>query len=172
MNKPAESQPCWNFAVEIYAKPDVSQACLQLQDRLGVDVSFLLTLLFYARHRGVDFSAEAIASLDRDISVWRDEVIVPLRRLRRRVKGSDLLNSSTEQFYQRIKADELAAEQLEIAALAQRLEQMPAKQPVPEPRRDLIERVAKHFAASSGQTDHMLDDEIKHAISVLYNAAR
>src|ERR1700753_549828 len=124
MNEPAENRSCWDFVVELYAKPGVSQACLELQDRLRVDVSFLLTVLFYARHRSIHLSMEEIASLDRSISAWRDQVLIPLRRLRRSVKASDLLNSSTEEFYRRIKADELLAEQLEISALERRLEQM------------------------------------------------
>lgn len=172
MNEPAANQSCWDFVVKFYAGPGISQACLELQDRLGVDVSFLLTVLFYAKHRNIDLSAEEIAALDRSISAWRDEVIRPLRRLRRRVKASDLLNSSTEGFYQRIKADELLAEQLEIGTVAQQLEQMQAKRSISLPRRDLIERVAKHFAESSGQHPHLNDARIQRAISTLHDAAR
>lgn len=155
MNEPAENQSCWDFVVKLYARPGISQACLELQDRLGVDVSFLLTVLFYAKHRNIDLSVEEIASLDRSISAWRDEVIVPLRRLRRHVKASNLLKSSTGEFYQRIKADELLAEQLEIGTLAQQLEQMQVQRSISQ--RDLIERVVKHFSESSGQHHHLND---------------
>jgi uncharacterized protein (TIGR02444 family) len=171
MNDPAENQ-CWDFVVELYAKPGISQACLALQDRLGVDVSFLLTLVFYAKHCSIDPSVEEIASLDRSISAWRDEVIIPLRRLRRHVKASNLLNSSTEEFYRRIKTDELLAEQLEIGTVAQQLGQMQAKRSISRLERDLIERVVRHFAASSRQQAHMSDAEIQHAISALHESAR
>jgi uncharacterized protein (TIGR02444 family) len=169
MNEPAANPSCWDFVVELYAKSGISQACLELQDRLGVDVSFLLTVLFYAKHYGIDFSADEIASLDRSISAWRNEVILPLRRLRRRVKASDLLSSSTEEFYQRIKADELLAEQLEIGALGQQIEQMPSKHSVHRLTRDAIERVVKHFANASEQHDHLTDGTVQRAISVLYD---
>jgi uncharacterized protein (TIGR02444 family) len=171
MKEPAENL-CWDFIVKLYAKPGISQACLELQDRLGVDVSFLLTVLFYAKHRHVDLSIEEIASLDRSISAWRDEVIVPIRRLRRRVKSADLLNSSTDEFYQRIKVDELLAERLEIDAIAEQLEQMPAKRSVSQLERDLIERVAGRFAETSGQHARLSDAGIQHAISALHDAAR
>lgn len=171
MNEPAESQSCWDFVVELYAKPGVSQACLELQDRLDVDVSFLLTALFYAKRRNIEFSIEQIASLDRSISAWRAEIIAPLRRLRRRVKDADLLSSSTEEFYRRIKADELLAEQLEINAITHQLEQMPHA-PLPhEPRRDMIKRVVTYFAESSRQQAHLTDDEIERAISILHSSA-
>jgi uncharacterized protein (TIGR02444 family) len=171
VNQPAEHQSCWDFVVELYAKPGVSQACLELQDRLGVDVSFLLTILFYAKHHGIDFSVEQIASLDRSISAWRDEVIVPLRRLRRRVKGADLLNFPTEEFYRRIKADELQAEQIEINAVARQLEQISGKQPMPALRRDMVEHVVKHFADATRQHDHLTDDSVQRAISILHSSA-
>jgi uncharacterized protein (TIGR02444 family) len=171
MNEPAQNQ-CWDFVVEFYAKPGISQACLQLQDRLGVDVSFLLTLLFYAKHHNLDLSVEEIASLDRRISAWRDEVVIPLRRLRRHVKASNLLNSSTEAFYRRIKADELLAEQLEIGTIAQQLGQMRAKRSITQLERDVIERVVTHFAASAGQQAHLSDAGIQDAISTLHNSAR
>jgi uncharacterized protein (TIGR02444 family) len=171
MNEPAENQ-CWEFVVELYAKPGISQACLELQDRLGVDVSFLLTLLFYAKHHNIDLSVEEIASLDRSISAWRDEIITPLRRLRRHVKASNLLNSSTEEFYRRIKADELLAEQIEIGTVAQQLGPMRAKRSMSQLERDVIERVVKHFAASSGQQAHLSDAGVQHAISTLHDSVR
>jgi uncharacterized protein (TIGR02444 family) len=171
MNETAENQSCWDFVVELYAKPGVSQACLELQDRLGVDVSFLLTVLFYARRRSVDFSMEEIASLDRSISAWRDQVLIPLRRLRRSVKASALLNSPTDEFYRRIKADELLAEQLEVSALEQQLEQMVVKRSAAELKRDLIERVVKHFADASPHPDLQSSETVRRAISTLYDCA-
>jgi uncharacterized protein (TIGR02444 family) len=172
MNEPAENGSCWDFVVELYAKPGVSQACLELQDRLGVDVSFLLTVLFYARHRSINLSMEEIASLDRSISAWRDQVLIPLRRLRRSVKASDLLNSSTEEFYRRIKADELLAEQLVISALERRLEQMVLDRSATGLKRDLIEYVVKHFADASLQPNQQTNETVQRAISTLHEWAR
>jgi hypothetical protein len=40
-------------------------------DQLGVDVSFLLTVLFYSARRQVDLTAEEIEKLDRQIWAWR-----------------------------------------------------------------------------------------------------
>jgi uncharacterized protein (TIGR02444 family) len=172
MSEAAENRSCWDFVVELYAKPGVSRACLELQDQLGVDVSFLLTILFYARHRSIDFSTEKIASLDRGISAWRDQVLIPLRRLRRNVKALDLLNSPTEEFYRRIKADELLAEQLEVSALEQQLEQMVVERSAAELKRELIERVVKHFADTSPQPDQQTSETVQRAISTLHEWAR
>jgi uncharacterized protein (TIGR02444 family) len=166
MNGLAEDQACWDFVVDLYAKPGVAQACLELQDRLGIDVSFLLTVMFYAVCRGRDLSPEGIAKLDHRISAWRTEAIFPLRRLRRRLKNGDLLSLSTDEIYRRIKADELVAEQIEISALVQQLEQMPTNPAAPSSR-IVIERVIRHFA---GQDANLVDDQTQRAISILHSS--
>jgi uncharacterized protein (TIGR02444 family) len=171
MTLPAGRQ-CWDFVVELYAKPGVSQACLELQDRLGVDVSFLLTVLFHVKSRNIDPSAEQIQSLDLSISAWRDETVATLRRLRRHLKASDQMNPSIKDLYQRIKTDELLAEQIEIGILTQQLEQIGTPPSVALLKRDATERVVSHFARSSGQDAHLHDPEIQHAISTLYDSAR
>jgi uncharacterized protein (TIGR02444 family) len=169
MNRLAEDQACWDFVVDLYAKPGVAQACLELQERLGVDVSFLLTALFYAVRGGLDLSAEEIEKLDRRISAWRAEVIFPLRRLRRRLKSGDLSSQPTDEFYRRIKADELLAEQIEISALVHQLEQMPGNPAAPSSR-VVIERVIRYFAEASAQDASLVDDQTQRAISILYSS--
>jgi uncharacterized protein (TIGR02444 family) len=169
MNVSAEGQPCWKFVVELYARPGVSHACLQLQDRLGVDVSFLLAVFFYTVHRGLNLPAEEIKKLDRCISAWRNEVILPLRKLRRRLKSGDLLSLSTDDIYPRIKADELLAEQIEISALVQQLEQM-SDNPATSSSRVVIERVVRYFAEVSGRDAYLLEDGTQRAISILHSA--
>jgi uncharacterized protein (TIGR02444 family) len=171
MTEAIANHPCWKFALELYAKPGVSQACLLLQDRLGVDVSLLLTTLFYAEHRGVELPTEAIAALDRSVAPWRAEVIVPLRQLRRRLKGGGLLAHPTDEFYRRIKADELLAEQIEIGALARQLEQMSGNISAAGSTQAVIERVVKHFADNSSQRTHLLDTEIQGAVAILHSSA-
>jgi uncharacterized protein (TIGR02444 family) len=126
MNELAANEACWNFVIKLYAKQGVSQACLVLQDQSGVDVSFLLTTLFYSARRQVGLTAEEIEKLDRHISDWRNETVLPLRNLRRRLKEGNpaVKGHSAGELYRQIKAAELLAEQLEIGALVQQLEQI------------------------------------------------
>ena len=76
--------PQWSFAVELYARPAVSEACLALQDRLGGDVCLLLFALFIAREHQIGLADGDLASLDAAVADWRREVIEPLRSVRRR----------------------------------------------------------------------------------------
>jgi uncharacterized protein (TIGR02444 family) len=79
--------PLWDFAIEMYARPGVEAACLRLQDEAGLDVMLLLFCLWLAAagygRIGAAELVEAMAATRR----WREDVIQPLRRVRRALKG-------------------------------------------------------------------------------------
>jgi len=108
--------PHWDFALKLYGGEGVSPACLVLQDRAGIDVNVLLVAL-YAAHIGKGVGAAEIAALDVAGEPIRNGVVVPLRTVRRQMKGADF-GPATEQARNKVKVAELAAEQLEQAALA------------------------------------------------------
>jgi uncharacterized protein (TIGR02444 family) len=116
--------PHWSFALDTYARPGVSDACLLLQDRAGVDVNVLLLVLYAATRRGIALSRSELQDMDNAVALWRQEVIHPLRGTRRRLKTGPgpAPNEVTEALRGRIKQAELQAEQIEQAALAQWLE--------------------------------------------------
>jgi uncharacterized protein (TIGR02444 family) len=173
MNEPAANEVCWNFVIELYAKQGVSQACLLLQDQLGVDVSFLLTALFYSARRQVDLTVEEIEKLDRHISARRIETVLPLRNLRRRLKEGNpaVEGHSAGELYRQIKAAELLAEQLEIGALVQQLEQIPGNPARAPSGRTTIEHVVKHFADASKLGHRLGEAIIQNAVSILVAAS-
>lgn len=106
--------PFWHFSVRFYALPEVAPACLELQDEADVDVNLLLYLLFLAEQRRA-LSEPEIADLDRAIQLWRDEVVKPLRALRRRLKGGfpNTPFEWSEGFRLSLKRLELDAERVE-----------------------------------------------------------
>lgn len=108
----------WRFSLRFYRRPGVPEACIALQDGCGVDVNILLFFLWLATSRrrvppGVARDVCAVAA------PWRDDVVAPLRAVRRRLKeGSALVErGAAEAFRTRIKAVELEAERLEQEAL-------------------------------------------------------
>jgi uncharacterized protein (TIGR02444 family) len=121
--------PLWRFSLGFYRQPGVAEACIALQDRDGVDVNVLLFLLWLASEKRRLGFAQARALCDR-AHPWRDDVVAPLRTVRRSLKGgSALVEAATaELFRTRIKAVELEAERLEqeaLFALAQNLATQP-----------------------------------------------
>ncbi len=94
----------WGWAVAVYAQPGVAEACLDLQDSHGQNVPLLL----WAIWRGGD--VPAAVALARS---WEDEVVGPLRGVRRRLKG----RAGADALREKVKAVELDAEQTLISAL-------------------------------------------------------
>ena len=74
-------QDLWNFALELYARPGVEQACLELQDA-GCDVCLLLTAA-WLQGRGVRCLDERLRALTELAGPWQREVVSPLRQTRR-----------------------------------------------------------------------------------------
>jgi uncharacterized protein (TIGR02444 family) len=122
----AQGSPFWRFSLRFYRRPGVADACITLQDGCGVDVNILLFFLWLALARRCVSSAAA-ATVCAKVAPWRDDVVIPLRTLRRRLKdGSSLAErGATELFRTRIKAIELESERLQqesMFALAADLE--------------------------------------------------
>jgi uncharacterized protein (TIGR02444 family) len=110
--------PFWRFSLRLYRQPGVADACIALQDGCGVDVNVLLFLLWLATAKQRVGTGE-VEALCAKAGPWRDEVVAPLRSLRRRLKdGAPLVERNlAELFRTRIKAVELEAERLQQEAL-------------------------------------------------------
>jgi uncharacterized protein (TIGR02444 family) len=115
---PVSKSPFWQFSVKFYATPGVAQACIDLQDKAGVDVNILFFLLWNATQLRTLNNAE-VAELERNIGAWRDMAVVPLRNVRRALKTPpDVMSpQEAEGFRTRIKAIELEAERLQQEAM-------------------------------------------------------
>lgn len=117
-----EAEDLWGVAVALYARPEVEAACLALQDEAGVDITLLLFAAWAGVRRGVALTPERLQALDESLAPWREEVTMPLRRLRRAMKTMAPPHKSLEHpaldLRGRIKACELESERLALDALA------------------------------------------------------
>lgn len=78
----------WRYSLELYAREGMSRALLALQDRHGADVNLLLYCCWMAMSGRGRLSAVGLRRADAAIAGWRDDVTLPLREVRRRIKGS------------------------------------------------------------------------------------
>lgn len=108
------SESFWEFSLAFYAQPDIQQACLNLQNTQHADVNILLFLLYLARHKK-QLSKASIQSIEYDIKAWREEIIQPIRHIRRQLKQRHyaLTQVQQEQFRQSVMTLELESERLE-----------------------------------------------------------
>jgi uncharacterized protein (TIGR02444 family) len=114
----ARGSPFWRFSLGFYRRADVSEACIALQDQCGVDVNLLLFLLWLGLAKR-QLSLEDVRAIEAKSRAWSLSVVVPLRSVRRTLRGGSELVSPTiaELFRTKIKAVELEAERLQQEAL-------------------------------------------------------
>lgn len=74
----------WPYAVKIYTQPRVSDCCIALQDRLGVNVCLVLAMIWLAA-RGRCCTTASTEILAQCAADW-DAVLAPLRIARRALR--------------------------------------------------------------------------------------
>lgn len=128
----------WDWAVDVYSRPEVAGAALALQDRAGLNVNLALWCCWCAtQYSALDDLTfrHAIEAIEK----WNANVTGPLRSARRALKAMD----ASAAFYDSVKANELEAEKIEI----QRLEAVATKLLTPTGTGDPEARARRNLAA-------------------------
>jgi uncharacterized protein (TIGR02444 family) len=157
----------WDFALKIYSAPGVSEACLALQDESGVDVPVLLFGLWLGAH-SVELPARELRRIDGDVGLWREEVVRPLRAVRRRLKTGPFPapSDATETLRNNIKAAELNSEKIELALLeAEGRELMARAEPTTDAPGRNAAAVVRHYRGSEPDASaQLLIDQVLRAL--------
>jgi uncharacterized protein (TIGR02444 family) len=139
--------PQWDFATKFYGQPGVSDACLLLQDKAGIDVSLMIFVLYAAAVKNALIDKRTIQSLDKAVANWREEIIIPLRAMRKRLKSgpNPAPGQESESVRSSIKSAELRAEQIELAVLQSKLPRIALASKIMDFRASL-DAVLEYFA--------------------------
>jgi uncharacterized protein (TIGR02444 family) len=108
----------WRFSLQFYALPGVAAACIDLQDRHGVDVNVLLFLLFLAQAKRA-LSPADVARIEAEVRGWREGIIVPIRTVRRNLRNAIgmIERDAAETLRTDVKRIELQAERIQQETL-------------------------------------------------------
>ena len=118
--------PFWDFSLSTYGRDGVADACIALQEAHGADVNILL-FCAWAGCNGVRLDRTRIEAVRGAVADWHQEVVRPLRAVRRRLKTAvdgrapGDLQSALRARVQKIEIDAEHIEQLRLAALADSL---------------------------------------------------
>ena len=162
--------PQWTYALQLYARPDIAEACLLLQARCQVDVVVMLHAMYVFSVLGTQLQSVTLAAADARIREWREQVTVPLRRLRTALKaGTDCVpGSALEQVREKIKAAEIEAESAAFAGLASFTQGMPVSSShADEQAESLLNTVVSLY---SGMGAESLDPCSQKALRTLYRS--
>ena len=162
----------WDFSVALYAKPGVAPACLDLQERHGIDVNALMFCLWLGESgRGPAPRAALEAAFDA-IGGWHEQVVRTLRPLRRRLKsGFDPIDAELVRALRaRIQKVEIDAEHVEQLALAaSAAARAPARPGLSAG--DRAAHAARHAAAYFARIAGKRDGEDVDRLCVIFAAA-
>ena len=103
----------WSFSLAYYAKPNLADTCLQLQDGHGANVNLLLWAL-WLESQNKRLTPERLQQAITATATWNRDYVKPLRELRRNLKRefAQGLNQVAE-LRDHIKQAELLAEKHE-----------------------------------------------------------
>ena len=147
----------WTFSLAIYGKPEVADLCLALQDMSGTNVNLVLFCCWIAEAFEARINHAGADRLIGEIQPWEDDVVQPLRRIRRTMKGR-LARMPSEHRAQlshlreAIKRTELDAEHIEqrLLALAWPERLAPATRTSPEPAAAIARANIGDYMAAAG----------------------
>jgi uncharacterized protein (TIGR02444 family) len=106
----------WEFSLDFYARPGVSAALIELQDRAGLDVNLILFAVWHGLSGRGRLDDERLAVADQAARAIQTEIVTPLRALRRRLRTDP--DAEIQHLREAIKALELDAEKIAQARLA------------------------------------------------------
>jgi uncharacterized protein (TIGR02444 family) len=116
--------PLWAFSLAVYSRDGVADECLDLQERLTLDVNLLLFAAFAGAVEGVTLDQRDIAAACGVVAGWHDDVVRTLRAARRGLKAPSLDASNPYReaiaaLRAQVKPAELGAEKIELGMLWQ-----------------------------------------------------
>lgn len=104
----------WDFSIDVYARPEVSKLCLDLQDNYGADINMVLFACWLGNSGRGLVTVSAWRAMILRLTRWREQVIKPLRGVRQMLKHEHL---APERMRQQVFESELEAEHIEQLVL-------------------------------------------------------
>lgn len=125
--------PFWQFSLRVYGSPGVAAECLELQDRLGLDVNVVLFAAWLGASRGIVLDQADLDRIEQMVSDWTAAVVRPLRTVRQTLKVMPVISDPEVQALRKRVADtELRAEQIEQAQLYRLSDSFGEPSPAPD----------------------------------------
>jgi uncharacterized protein (TIGR02444 family) len=119
---PTLDNPFWAFSLRVYGADGVAEECIELQERLSLNVSLLLFAAYAGVAEGIRLDATDIVAATGAVEAWHRETVRRLRAVRRALKPASIdahnpLRLAVAKLRAEVKAAELEAEKIEQAVL-------------------------------------------------------
>jgi len=172
--------PLWAFSLVVYGRDRVADECLELQERLNLDVNLLLLVAFVGAVEGVRLEMQDIAAASAVVADWHSEIVRALRRARRALKpvtadADNPLRAASSTLRAQVNVAELEAEKIEQAMLWQWSRRQLADRPGTDRNRALaanLSGVLEFYGVTPGRAEaaaaipRLLDAAASYARSI------
>ena len=158
---PAESS-LWSFSLRVYAARGVTDACLWLQDKRGLDVNLLLFCVWAGLSRG-ELEDETVAEARELAGDWSRRVVCRLRAVRRELASDDYPKLRSEVQRVELAAEKVVQELLEALAL-----RSPA---LDQPRATALRSARANLACYLDHEGVSHDPEVEARLAAVLSAA-
>ena len=102
--------PFWDYSLIHYSRPEVASACLELQEDIGANVNLVLVCCWLGSF-GQVLTVQDLDEAEEVIRDWNEQVVEPLRRVRRFVQ-SEFTDFADQEWPLVVKQLELKAERV------------------------------------------------------------
>lgn len=142
--------PFWDFSLDVYQREGVGAACIELQERHGIDVNILLYCCWLGASGRGSIDADEAARLVAAADPWHQSVVRGLRAVRQVMKGGiePVPIELSDPLRRRIAKIEVDCEHVEQLVLAAAVER-PADETADPDRRagDAVANIGRYFEA-------------------------
>ncbi|SEO88793.1 TIGR02444 family protein [Aquisalimonas asiatica] len=166
-----DSESAWQGMVELYALPGMTEVCLRLQDRYGVSVSTLLTLVWSARAGHGPLTVAAAAAVAPDAERLERDVLRPYRHARNGLRGLARQDEAAADLRRDLLTRELALERFVQQRVVHLLRPDDARDAPGDAGRDCRATVARYLAAIPVQDSPELRADLRQFFLALGDTA-
>lgn len=110
MNRLIHPEEAWAHAGQAFARD--AERLVRAQDEQGLDVVLHLFALYARERHGIELDAVALDEADARVRDWREQVVRPLRAVRRTLRGA-----GADALRARVQQAELEAERRQLDLL-------------------------------------------------------
>jgi uncharacterized protein (TIGR02444 family) len=128
MSGSSNTNPFKQFALELYRRAGVADACLDLQARHDLDVNLVLFAGFVGAVRRQPLTIADLDLAHRQVDEWHQEVVCPLRKVRHRLKTGPVPapSEATGALRRKLGQLEIEAEMIALDQLGALIPELPS----------------------------------------------
>jgi uncharacterized protein (TIGR02444 family) len=167
MSRPSDTALFTRFALQLYRRAGVADACLDLQKRHDVDVNVVLFAAFVGAVRRQGLTVDDLGLAHRRVDTWHHEVVRPLRAVRQRLKTGPVPapNEATGGLRRKLAQLEIEAEVIELDQLGALISELNLPRTTSSPAESATAAIETVIRTQTGIALNEMDREAIAAIA-------